>query len=114
MATLTVLDIDLGGLVNPTLTAAAGGGDDFANDGRTLYYVNNGGGGAITVTFNDTGSSAPAEAKTFDPDVDVSVGAGEIALIGPFPTNRFGTSCGVTYSGVTTVTVAPMRFQNER
>lgn len=114
MATLTVLDIDLGGLVNPTLTAAAGGGDDFANDGRTMFYVNNGGGGGITVTFNDTGSAAPAEAKSFDPDVDVAVGAGELALIGPFPTNRFTSSCAVTYSGVTSVTVAPMRFTNAR
>lgn len=109
MADITVQQVSIVGLVNPTMTAAAGGGDTFSNDGNTIFKVANGGGGAITVTFNDTGSVAPSGATAFDADVDVSVGAGEDAYIGPFSTARFAQSVGVTYSGVTTVTVAALR-----
>lgn len=113
MATLTVESMDVTGNVNPTFVAAAGGGDDFANDGSlTFFIVKNGGGAGITVTFNDTGSAAPAGAKSFDADVDVSVGASQDAYIGPFPVSRFGSSVGVTYSGVTSVTVAPFKLSS--
>lgn len=109
MATLTVNQLSLTGTA-PTFVAAGAGGDDFGNDGvRTFLVVKNGGGSAVTVTLNDTGSVSPPSAKAFDPDVDVSVSAGGEAWIGPFDTARFGSSVGVTYSGVTSVTVAAVR-----
>lgn len=109
MATLTVDVIDRAtGLADPAGVAAAGGGDDFPNTGREFLKVANGGGGAITVTVNST----VACSLGFDHDepAAASVGAGETRFFGPFPTSRYGTSAGVTYSGVTSVTVAAIRL----
>lgn len=111
MATLSVQNVAVTGLSNPTFSAAAGGGDDFANDGaKTFVYFKNGSGGAITVTFDDTGSASPSGAKAFNADVDVTVPAGGESCIGPFPQSRFGSSVGMTYSGVTSLTVAALRL----
>jgi len=109
MAAITVVQATIGGLINPTFASAAGGGDTFTNDGNTIFIVKNGSGGSITVTFNDTGSISPVSGKTFDPDVDVVVPASQDAYIGRFTTARFGTNCSVTYSGVTSLTVAAVR-----
>lgn len=111
MAALTVQTINLGGLdLSAVDTAAAGGGDTFTNNGRTLFYADNQSGGPITITFDDTGSVSPSEATSFDPDVELSVPAGEDRIAGPFPTSRFGTDVSVTYSGVTSLTVAAVKF----
>jgi len=111
MATLTVQDAAVGGL-NASYTAAAGGGDDFANNGLVLLHVVNGGGGSINVVVDDPNSPNPGSATQFNPDVTVAVPAGEDRFIGPFPTFRFNDANGrvnVTYSGVTSVTVAAIR-----
>ena len=106
MAAITVQKIVIGGLVDPTFTAAAAAGDTFTNNGKTFYYVKNGGGGTTIVTFDDTNSTAPSGAKSFDADVDVTLLTTEEAMCGPFPTNRFGTNCTVTMTVDTSVTVA--------
>ncbi len=86
--------------------AAAGGGDTFENTGKEVFVVNNGGGGAVTVTF--------ATPVTVDglavADLTASVGAGASRAIGPFPPQVYGENVSVSYSGVTSVTVAVMRF----
>jgi hypothetical protein len=109
MAVLTVNVIDrVTGLVAPAGAAAAAGGDSFANDGHTFLKVANGGGGGITVTVD----SVQVCSHGFDhnqPDA-AAVAAGAERWFGPFPTTRFGSSCAVTYSGVTTVTVAAVRL----
>lgn len=109
MATLTVDVLDrVAGLAEPTAAAAAGGGDDFPNDGRTFLIVRNGGGGAITVTCDSVVNCS----QGFDhnePDA-VSVGAAGETWFGPFPTARFGASVAVSYSGVSSVTVAAVRM----
>lgn len=110
MATLTVTTTQVTG-TEVTAVAAGAGGDDFPNDGATVLKVINGGGGAITVTIDDTGTEAPLGATSFDPDVEVSVPAGATRYIGPFPTARFGSSVGVTYSGVSSVTVVPIKVR---
>ncbi len=112
MAALTVEVINLAGNVDPSFVAAAGGGDTFVNDSKnnTFVYIKNGGGGTITATFDDTGSVAPSGAKTFDPDIDQILLTTEEALVGPFPQSRFGPSVAVSYSGVTSVTVAAFRL----
>jgi hypothetical protein len=103
MATLTVQDVG-DGLADVTFAAAAAGGDavpagiENANhhlDGVFLL-INNGGAGAINVTVANRAL--------------VAVGAGDIGMI---PCNRGvypGNLIGVTYSGVTTVTVAAVRI----
>lgn len=109
MATLTVSNINHTGLA-PSFTAAAGGGDQFANDGRIFIYVKNAHTSGQTVTVNSQSNCSFG----FDHDVAVSVPAtnGE-RLIGPFPTSRFNDSSGnvqITYSGVTSLTIAAIRL----
>jgi len=106
MATLTKQLISITG-TTPSFGTATGGGDNFPNDGvRTFLVVKNGDASPMTVTFDDTGSVEPAGSKTFDADVEVTVGATDEEWIGPFPKSRFGASVGVTYSAVTSLTVA--------
>jgi len=106
MATLTVQPVALGGAA-VTTAAASGGGDEFPNNGKTLYRVTNGGGSPITVTFTATGV-LPSGAAIASVSA-VSVAAGATKYFGPFPEQFFNNSNGrvaVTYSGVTSVTVA--------
>ena len=108
MATLTLYQTDLGGVV-PSYAAAAGGGDEFVNDGNTMLHVKNGSGGAITVTVN----SLVACDQGSDHDSVTSVGAGAESMIGPFDRTRFNDPitgrAAITYSGVTSLTLAPIQ-----
>lgn len=111
MAVLTPVDVTLAGVAD-NLVAAAGGGDSFPNNGHVVFVVNNGSAGAITVTFDDPNTPNPGSASQFNPDVAVSVPAGARRTIGPFPPFRFNDANGrvnVTYSGVTSLTVMPLR-----
>lgn len=88
--------------------AAAGGGDKFLNDGSVLFYVKNGGGSAVTVTVEASGM--PGGLSLTDPAISVAAGAEKIA--GPFNPTLFNDATGyvnVTYSGVTSVTVSPIK-----
>ncbi len=104
MATLTVVSAVVTGAVY-TPVAAAAGGDVFPNDGNTRLLVINGGGGSINVvaTPQNTVNGLTLSAVT------VAVAAGASKVIGPFPPQYFNNSSGqvvLTYSGVTSVTVA--------
>jgi len=104
MAVLTVQTVSRSGL-QPSLAAAAGGGDSFANTGNEFVYISNGGGGSITLTIV-TQSTVDGQAVA---DRTVSVPAGESRFVGPFPTSHYNDANGrvqLTYSGVTSVTVA--------
>ena len=108
MATLTVQEISLTGLTI-SFAAAAGGGDQFANSGKEFLYVKNGGGGSINVTVD----SQTLCDQGNDHDAVVAVGAGSEECIGPFNKGRFDDSSEnvqITYSGVTSVTVAVVRL----
>lgn len=110
MATLTVQDSAQAGL-EVSFDAAAGGGDEFANaNGNTILLVNNGDGSPVTVTIV-TQSTYQGLALA---DQAVVVAAGEIEAIGPFNTDDFNDSNGrvqVTYSGVTSLTVAAVKVR---
>ena len=106
MAALTVLDAiratngtDLAGV------AAAGGGDTFTNDGRTVLVIKNGGGAGITLTVVTT-ITIDGLAVT---DLTATIGAGATRAVGPFPTAWYSETVSLTYSGVTSVTVQPLR-----
>lgn len=105
MAALTTQQISPAGLTSTTLTAANGGGDTFTPDDRTFLHVNNGSGGSINVTLaavqtaSDHNSVIPANV--------VAVGAGVRMLIGPLPASIY--TGAITYSGVTSLTVAAQR-----
>lgn len=108
MATLTVQTTPITGAADLTMASAAGGGDEFVNDGKTFFVINNGGGAQITVTFA-TPQTVEGLAVA---DGALTVDAGEIGMAGPFPTRTFNDSDGkaqITYSAVTSVTVAAVR-----
>ena len=112
MATLTKQTIVPAG-TNPSYVAAAGGGDKVAPGPTTFLHVKNGGGAPITVTVDDPTSVGPAGAQAFNPDLSVSVTNAQERMIGPI-TERFANPAdglaAITYSGVTTVTVAAFQL----
>ncbi|MED4586671.1 hypothetical protein P9578_28350 [Brevibacillus choshinensis] len=107
MADLAVQTISVSG-GNPTMVAAAAGGDVFSNDGKTFFRVKNGGASSITVTVV---AKSPCSHGVKHDSV-VSVAAGAEANIGFLDPTRFNDpqtgKVSVTYSAVTTVTVAPV------
>ena len=117
MAALSVNVLSIAG-VAPTYVAAAVGGDTANgpnNDERLFIHVKNGGGSAVTVTINPV---APTQAKVAGagvlsvPAISVSVPAttGD-RMIGPIPQAYYDASSNVniSYSAVTSVTVAAIR-----
>lgn len=109
MATLNVYRVDLDG-GKPAFVAASAGGDNFVNSGKAFLIVKNGGTEAVTVTIN---SQTPCN-YGFDHDIQVSVGAADESWIGPFPKARFNdqnANVQITYSGVTSVTVAVVEVE---
>lgn len=105
MALLATQKIALAGL-EAVFSAATGGGDTFTPGDQTFLEINNASGGDITVTID---SETPSNFGT-DEDVVVVVTAGERRHIGPLPASRFADATtglgGITYSGVTTLTIA--------
>ena len=91
--------------------AAAGGGDVFPNTGQEILIIKNGGGSAVTLTV--------VTAATVDglavADLTASIGAGETRALGPFPPSIYndtlvnGGNVSLTYSAVTSVTVAVLK-----
>lgn len=111
MAALTPLTPSLTG---PLLgaVAAAGGGDTFPNTGKEYLYVKNASGGSYNVTIDSPATCSFSLAASSGHDTVVAVGAAEERIIGPFPVTRFNDGSGnvsVTYSGVTSLTVAVIR-----
>lgn len=112
MATLTTQVINRAG-ATITPVAAAGGGDAMACGSGMMLEVVNGGGSPITVTLN-----VPA-ARTYEPNVAitspaVSVSNGTTKWFGPIDAQTFQDPttglCSITYSGVTSVTVAAVQL----
>ena len=110
MAVLTVQAVTRAGLnLTDALVAASAGGDSFANNGLEVLAVVNAGGSSVTVTLPYV---ATADGQTITSRT-VVVGAGKTALIGPFPQalyNDANNRVAVTYSGVTSVSVAALRL----
>ncbi|HRF46994.1 MAG TPA: hypothetical protein PLC98_05145 [Anaerolineales bacterium] len=107
MATLTVQEVARTGLA-PSYVAAAGGGDAIPNDGRTMLHIKNGGGSSITLTVV-TQATVLGNAVADDA---IAVPNGGERMVGPFPPsiyNDVNQLVQLTYSGVTTVTVAAIR-----
>ncbi len=113
MALLTRQKIVEAGLT-PTFSAAAGGGDTVSNtDGKTYLHVKNGGGSGITVTVTaQTVSREDPHLGTLSKaNIAKAIGAGAEAIIGPLKKQAFNNASdivSITYSGVTSVTVAAL------
>jgi len=110
MATLAVQQLVRSGL-NTTYAAATGGGDKFAPSARTFLHCKNAGGGAITLTVV-TPNTLIADVTIAD--LAVSVPAAGERMIGPFPYEHFANAADgladITYSGVTSVTLAAVQL----
>jgi len=109
MATLTRQEVTESGLL-ATYSAASGGGDDFINTGVEWIHIKNASGGNITVTVtaqNTDASNVPFGDLTKSSAV-VVVDLATEQFIGPFPPNAFNLagSVQITYSGVTSLTIA--------
>lgn len=108
MAILTRVEPTIDG-TDPGFVAAAGGGDSFPVDDDTTFRVVNGGGSSINVTLV---SQAGAEPGIAPANKVVAVPAGAQRAIRVKPSGRFRDAngrCQVTYSAVTSVTVAAER-----
>jgi hypothetical protein len=112
LATLSTQVINRAGTV-VTPVAAAGGGDAMAVGSGMMLQVVNGGGSPITVTLN-----IPS-ARTFEPNVAItspaiSVTNATTKWIGPIDAQTFADTVtgllSITYSGVTSVTVAAVQL----
>jgi hypothetical protein len=112
LATLTTQTITRAGNV-VTPVSAAGGGDAMACGSGMMLEVVNAGGSPITVTL-----AVPA-ARTYEPNVAitspaVSVVNGTTRWFGPIDAGTFQDPttglCTITYSGVTSVTVAAVQL----
>lgn len=104
MATLTPQQITLAGTV-VTYAAAAVGGDKALPGATAVLRVNNGGTGSITVTLDSVVPSSYGD--DVNPAITVAAGVEKAILLSP--ASRFAGPDGlvsVTYSGVTSVTVA--------
>lgn len=105
MALLAAQTVSIAG-TQATYTAAAGGGDTLAPNDHAYLHVKNGGGSPITVTVVVPGNTKYGQAA---PDVPVVVTNATEKFIGPFPpdlADPITGLVGITYSAVTTVTVA--------
>ena len=115
MATLTIQSIVEAGLT-ANYTSAAGGGDVVPNDGTIFLHVKNGGGTSVTVTVTaqTTTTTDPSLGAVTKSNVAKAIAAGAEAFIGPLKKQAFNNSQGqiaITYSGVTSLTIAALRTQ---
>ena len=87
MAVLTAAAVSRDG-VDPAPVAADAAGDEFTNTGKEFLYVENSGAGSIVITITTQ--------QTVDglavPDRTVTIPAGGIRLIGPFPGTIYNRS----------------------
>ncbi len=96
MPALTVQTISRTGAEKAAKVAAGSGGDTFTNDGKTFLSVQNAGTGDLNVTVDATKDCD----QGFDHNVVVAVPDTAVDyLIGPFPTNIYGRTANISYSG---------------
>lgn len=96
--------------VKPTYAPATGGGDTIVPDpeGRTILHYKNGSGGSITVTQVAPGLDENGQARA---DIARAIPAGEDHFVWVNPKNVDPSTglINLTYSGVTSLTVAALR-----
>lgn len=108
MATITPVSVAAGGSA-VTMTAASAGGDTIANASAARFIVNNGGASSITVTFAGAVPCSQGQTHTQLEQVTVAAGATEHIPVPSAAVNPNTGNAGVTYSAVTSVTVAAVK-----
>lgn len=103
MALLTTQQMTSGGVAITLAGASAGGDTADVGNGRTFLWYRNASGAAITVTLVTPGT---VDADLLVADRTVSVPAAGDRMIGPLNPAVYGPIVSITYSGVTSLTVA--------
>ena len=113
MATLTSQTIVESGL-NTTYAAAGAGGDTFLNDTseKIFLHVKNGDASSktVTVTAAKTSATVPGMGPMTKGNISIAIPAGDSRMIGPLYYTAYGKNPAITYSAVTSVTVAVVRI----
>jgi uncharacterized protein YaiE (UPF0345 family) len=104
MALLAAATATLAG-TNPGFVAAGAGGDTFQVNSNSFLHVRNASGGSITVTVVVPGNTEFGIAQP-DPTVSVPAAGDRIISLRPGLVDPATGLAGVTYSAVTSVTVA--------
>lgn len=108
MAVLATVKPTINGVLLAAVAAAAGGDQIVKPNGNVILYVKNGGASAINVTVD----AAALQGGLSFVDPVIAVAAGAERLIGPLDPRFFNDATGlvsITYSAVTTVTVAAVQ-----
>jgi hypothetical protein len=103
MALLNTQQMNSAGVALTLAPAAAGGDTADIGNGRTFLWYKNGSGAAITVTLTTPGT---VDSDLAVADRTVSVPAAGDRLIGPLNPAVYGPIVSISYSGVTSLTVA--------
>lgn len=113
MATLSTQVVTRAGIV-PSYAAAAGGGDAMAVGSGMFLHIKNGGGASITVSLAIP-SGASGWSNVAYGVTAVSVANASEKMIGPVQAPIYADPttglCTITYTGVTSVTVAAINLQ---
>jgi hypothetical protein len=109
--TITVQSASRTGLT-PTYASANTDGSYFANNGRTFLQVKNTNASPATVSITPTAKFGGRSLAQVDVVIPATSGD---KLIGPFPTELYNDAQGrvfVSYSAVTSLTVAAVRLES--
>ncbi|MET9999832.1 hypothetical protein ABZ069_23160 [Streptomyces microflavus] len=107
MAALTAQPVPTAGLT-PTYAAAAGGGDTAPIGTNLLLHVINGGGAPVTLTIVTPGTADGLAIA--DTAKAIAAGASAFVPLRPVYRNPVTGRAALTYSGVTSVTVAVLQL----
>jgi len=113
MAELTLQRItEAGGTVTYS-AASSGDGDTTDNSGSTFLHIKNGGVGEITATITAQTTSVESDiyGDLTKANASIAIEASGEVFIGPFKPAAFNEGDGeivITYSGVTSVTIAAL------
>jgi hypothetical protein len=108
MAALATQFIAQAGLT-PAYVAASGGGDTFTPGDKTFLHIKNASGAPITLTLLTYPDTSPWGSAIPDQTVTIPATVGD-KMIGPLVGSQYANPAtglgGLTYSGVTSLTVA--------
>lgn len=107
MATLAIQTIDNDGLI-PAYVSAAGGGDKVVCGAGAFVHYKNGSGGSITVTL-ETPQTVDGNLAVGDRAVAIGAGAEAFIAVPNLYKDPTDGLAHLTYSGVTSLTVASLR-----
>jgi hypothetical protein len=121
MAEITAQSISESGLAAPEYSTCNSGGDTVVNGGvnrgPVFLHIKNGSGGELTVTITAQVTSIDLEAygTVTKSNASVVVPSSGASFIGPFPSaiyNNSDDAIAITYSGVTSLTIAALYLDN--